>query len=425
MRIETDCGLIAANAASSRFLTIEITAPEKPRKADRAPVNVALVLDRSGSMAGRKIELARKAVKQAVQLLDSRDRLAIVVYDEQVDVVLESTPASAEAKALALARLAEIDARGSTDLHAGWVRGAAEVLRHHFVSGDAPAARVLLLTDGLANVGTIDHDALEGVAADLRSEGVATTTFGLGADFDEELLARLATAGGGHFYFIEHPRQIPDVLTSELGETLEVVAPDAELVVSGGDDVTFVVLNDMPAVRSRHDLHVRLGDLVSGQVLRVVLQLQWAAHPDGTVAAVECRLTDRASALFPQPMRVEWMAAGREANAAQPVNMDVRVAVAEMMAARITSSALAANRAGEFDTAADLLARGAEALRELGDHPAIERLVRELERRRDEFSNVMSPMLAKELHFAAYSRSASREPDGKAQRRGARQPSTP
>jgi hypothetical protein len=135
------------------------------------------------------------------------------------------------------------------------------------------------------------------------------------------------------------------------------------------------------------------------------------------VAAVECRLTDRASVFFPQPMRVEWLAAGRDANASQPVNMDVRVAVAEMMSARITSSALAANRAGEFDKAADLLARGAEALRELGDHPAIERLARELERRRDEFSVEMSPMLAKELHFAAYSRSVSREPDGRARRK--------
>ena len=76
--------------------------------------------------------------------------------------------------------------------------------------------------------------------------GIATSTFGLGADFDETLLSRLATEGGGHFYFIESPRQIPDFLASELGETLDVVAPDAAFVVNGGPDVRIAILNDFP-----------------------------------------------------------------------------------------------------------------------------------------------------------------------------------
>ena len=86
--------------------------------------------------------------------------------------------------------------------------------------------RVLLLTDGLANQGVVDPGELAATAARLRTEGVTTSTFGVGADFDEELLARLATQGGGHFYFIEQARQIPDFFASELGEALEVTARD-------------------------------------------------------------------------------------------------------------------------------------------------------------------------------------------------------
>jgi Ca-activated chloride channel family protein len=416
MRIETDRALIVANAESTRFLTVEITAPEKPGKAERTPVNVALVLDRSGSMGGQKIELAREAVAQAIRLLDTRDRLAIVVFDEQIDVVLESTLASPEAKALAERRLAEIDARGSTNLHAGWRKGADEVLRHITADPAATANRVLLLTDGQANAGTTDPDSLAAVAAELRAKGVATTTFGVGADFDEELLSRLATSGGGHFYFIEQPRQIPDLLRSELGEALEIVAPEAELVISAGDDVMVAVLNDLPVARVQTDFRIRLGDLVSGQVVRVVVQLLFASRLEGTAGKVQCRLADRAGALFPRPMGVEWMAADRDANAQQPVNSDVLVAAAEQIAARVSSAALAANRAGQFDKALELLTGGAKALRELGPIRAIERLARELERKRDKYSSRMNPIVAKQMHYESYRVSMSREPTGKARR---------
>src|SRR5580765_7561418 len=112
MRIETDRALIPASVESVRYLTVNVTAPDSARRADRPAVNVALVLDRSGSMDGRKLDMARKAVAHAIRLLDTRDHLAVVVYDNEIDVILESTTASPEAQALALKRLAGIGARG-------------------------------------------------------------------------------------------------------------------------------------------------------------------------------------------------------------------------------------------------------------------------------------------------------------------------
>jgi hypothetical protein len=145
-----------------------------------------------------------------------------------------------------------------------------------------------------------------------------------------------------------------------------------------------------------------------------------APRLESTRARVECQLADRAGALFARPMPVEWMAADREAHASQPVNVDVLVAAAKQMAVRISSQALAANRAGDFDKAAELLTRGAEALRAIGDVPAIERLARELERRRDEYAAPLNAIFAKQAFYDLHCLSASREPDGKARRRSKR-----
>ncbi|MGH8545902.1 MAG: vWA domain-containing protein, partial [Gammaproteobacteria bacterium] len=118
-----------------------------------------------------------------------------------------------------------MDARGTTALAEGWFRGAEQVALHQ---DERCVNRVLLLTDGLANVGVTDPDQLE-AHAELHRRGIQTTTFGVGADFDEALLERIALAGGGNFYFIEDAKQIPDFLTSELGEILEVVARDVAI----------------------------------------------------------------------------------------------------------------------------------------------------------------------------------------------------
>ena len=89
--------------------------------------------------------------------------------------------------------------------------------------------RCLLLTDGLANVGITDADELaDAMPAELRARGVSTSTFGVGNDFDERLLQDLADAGGGHFYYIADAPQIRDAITSEVGETLEIVARDVD-----------------------------------------------------------------------------------------------------------------------------------------------------------------------------------------------------
>ena len=144
-----DRRLIRANHRSQRFVLVGVTAPPATQERDRLPVNLAFVLDRSGSMSGEKIALAKRTIDAALEHLDARDRFSIVVYDDVVDVVVESTPASAEGRRNAISRLSAIDARGSTNLSDGWFRGAEQVASH-------------LVADGVGHDGSLAASAAAG-----------------------------------------------------------------------------------------------------------------------------------------------------------------------------------------------------------------------------------------------------------------------
>lgn len=422
MNILTDRALVPARQHSVRHLLFRITAPGRLRPADRPAVEVALVLDRSGSMDGTKIRLARQAVNHAIQVLQERDRLALVCFDTEIETLMASTHATAEAKALALDRLRDVDARGGTDLHGGWTTGAAH-LRSTPSSGsadaDAAIRRVLLLTDGQANHGVTDHDTLATVASELATAGIATTCFGLGADFDEALLARLSRNGKGNFYFIEAPGQIADYLTSELGEALEVVARDASLALTGGPGVRLTCLHDFhtESAADGSALRIRLGDLVAEQQLTVIVAVECDGVESGRSVCVSAGLGDRDAVLFPQPMNIEWRAVDQADDAAQPVAAEVVLEVASVLAARARSSALAANRAGDLVQSRRIIRAAVEAIRLLAMNvPGVQRVADALEHEIERYEQRMSEMVLKRTHYDSTSYLRSRDVRGKARR---------
>ena len=276
--VRADRRLIRSTARSRRFVRVEITAPEAPRGAARIPVNLAFVIDRSGSMGGDKIRKAREAAIQGIRALRPEDRFAVVSFDDHVDVVVPSSPATPEARAAAEERIAGIGDRGSTDLHAGWLAGCEEVGR---ALRDDAVGRCLLLTDGQANAGvTAPHEILARAAA-LRQRRITTSAFGVGADFDEGLLAGIAEAGGGNFHFIEGASQIPEFIGAEVGEALAVTARDVVLVVEAGEDALVESLNDFPCTKQGDAWRVELGSLFGGQMLDPVLRLTLPGGTEG------------------------------------------------------------------------------------------------------------------------------------------------
>ena len=413
--LRTDRRLLRAGARSTRYLLATVFAPTAPPRAERRPVHVALVLDRSGSMDGeRKFGLAREAVEQSLRLLRAEDRFTLVVYDTEVDVLCPAVAATPEAKRMALSRLDGVGPRGGTDLHAGWTRAAAEIgvgIR------DDAVTRALLLTDGLANHGVTEHRALVEKSAELRRVGIATSTFGVGADFDERLLRDVAHEGGGNFYFIETPAQIADLLTSELGEALEVVARDAvlHLTLPAGADVEPLGRQHNSGVRSA-ELYVSLGDLVSAQEMSVAVRIGFPEGASGATTAVHARLSDRDGALDTGITSCEWQYADHRANV-QPRDVVVDREVAGHYAARARAEATEANRRGDFDRARRVLERTADRIRTYADRdPAIDAIRRSLLADVDRYGTEMSAMQLKVSFAVAESYGKGRAPDGKARR---------
>lgn len=414
MDIQADRELIRAAGKSRRYLLVKLRAPEPAQVTKRPAVNVAIVLDRSGSMDGAKLQLAKDATRKALALLGRQDRFSLVVYDEHIDVLLESTAATAESLDLALRRLDAVDARGSTDLGSGWLKGCEQVAAHL----DAEAlGKCLLLTDGLANRGITGHEELAGHAEQLRARHVMTSTFGIGVDFDERLLAAMARSGGGHFYYIQSAAQIADYLTSELGETLEVVARDVRVDVSAPEAVSLRLLSDFRSERQGDRFACFLPDLIARQEVALVVEATFPSGAVGERVRIECAVHDREGKLSEAPVALHWTFADHAVNDRQARNRVVDRIVARLYAAIAQRDALEANRRGDFDVARGILEKTTRRVEGYaGNDAELLQVAASLRELMGDFGRAMAPAAVKERHFASYAARTSRNLTGKAQR---------
>jgi Ca-activated chloride channel homolog len=415
VNVQTDRTLIRSGGSSSRYALVTFSAPDAPRASARQPVNLAFVLDRSGSMGGAKIALAKNALMQALRVLDPSDRFAVVFYDHMVDLVVPSTVATGEAVENAIRQVESIQARGNTDLGGGWLRGCEQIAQH---LEQSQIGKSLLLTDGLANQGIVDPAQLEQHARELRSRGIATSTLGLGQDFNEVLLQQMADAGGGRSYYIETAVQIADTLTSELGETLETVARGVTLHVKAPAGVDVTTLNAFESRRA-DDLmtEIRVGDLVSRQSVSLVVHLKFPQGVNGATVPANFSLTDAGNVLASGDTDCIWTYASHADNDRQPRNVAVDREVAKLYAARAREEALELNRAGLFDDAQRRLKSAADRIRQYaGEDVIVNEILDGLIERDDMYARVLSASALKSERYAAYNLSRMRGADGKARR---------
>jgi len=214
-----DRGVLLAGPAQTTVIKVTLDAPDIPRDAERPPINLALVLDRSGSMSGDKLVKAREAAIAALHRLGPGDIFSLVVYNHGVETLV---PAQSAANTEWIeARIRSIGAGGNTALYGGVSQGAAEIRKS---LGKGYIHRIVLLSDGLANVGPSSPSDLERLGAALLKEGISVTTIGVGTDFNEDLMSRLAGSSDGNHYFVESSRDLPRIFAAELGDVLSVVA---------------------------------------------------------------------------------------------------------------------------------------------------------------------------------------------------------
>lgn len=223
-------------------VVLRVTPPAEPvTDGHRPTLNIGFVIDRSGSMAERKkIDYAKEAVCYAIEQLLPSDRLSVTVFDDQVQTLIPNTSANNKASFTRLVQ--QVKPGGSTALHAGWVQGSMQVSQ----SLTAELNRVILLSDGLANVGETNPDRIATDVHGLSQRGVSTSTIGLGDDYNEDLLEAMARSGDGSYYYIASAEQLPNIFERELQGLAATIGNNVTMGIEPKGDVVVVdVLNDL------------------------------------------------------------------------------------------------------------------------------------------------------------------------------------
>lgn len=415
LSVRSERTLVCAKTGGSRHVAVCIGAPRIEGSVARLAMNLAFVLDRSGSMAGGRLELAKGAVGEALRRLTEIDRFSVVAYDSEVQVTVPSMVATAENVSRARDAIRPLRPGGATALYDGWTAGCREVAANRV---EGQAARCLLFTDGRANKGETAPDVLAGHAVALRTRGVATSTFGIGHHFDEHLLGRLADAGGGNARFIEAPSDFSSLIAAELQDALDIVHPSLVLRVTVSDGVAVEVIGPWRTQVLGTQVDIHLGDLVSEELLDLVIGFHLPPGKPDEGHEISFSLLDREGPVDSEHPTASWRCVSEEENTAQPRNVEVDRLVASRHAARARERAVLANRDGNFELGADIL-HGvmAQVERYVGSDPELISLLRDLRRDARRYSAPMTAMDQKQEYYGTTSTLRGRARDGSAKRR--------
>jgi Ca-activated chloride channel family protein len=260
------------------YLKVGLTGSEPAQQNERPPINVSIVLDRSGSMYGEKMEQAKNAAIMAIQMLDERDIVSIVTYSDTVEVLVPAT--RVRNKNEIIQRIQSIYANGNTALFAGVSRGADEVSK--FFENDL-VNRVILLSDGLANVGPDSPAALGNLGRGLGRAGISVTTIGLGLGYNEDLMVQLAMASDGNHSFVEDSRDLVRIFEYEFNGLLSVVAQDVDIEITCPDGVLPMRLLGRSAEIIGNRVLATIGQIYSNEEKYILLEL---AVPGGEAETV-------------------------------------------------------------------------------------------------------------------------------------------
>jgi Ca-activated chloride channel family protein len=260
------------------YMAVDLVVKERPGE-KRAPVNMAIVIDHSGSMAGDKIVQARSAAKGIVERLDAGDRVALIQYDDTAQVLVSSINMDGEGKKRMIQAIDGIGDAGGTNLHGGMMLGIAEAKK---AMGGERINRVVLLSDGQANVGVVDPQLIARDASQAADQGVRVTTIGLGIDYNEDLMEAIAENGRGQYYYVKDAAGLESVFAGELRSMQGTVATAAELRIDPA--CAGVEVADVYGYNFRRDgrsVVVPLSDMFGGEKRKVLVKLKVPAGTSG------------------------------------------------------------------------------------------------------------------------------------------------
>lgn len=342
---------VSSDTKTTLDVLVKIKPPEPEAELKRPKLNIGLVIDRSGSMSGHnKITYARAAACYGVQQLLPSDRVSVTIYDDQVETLVASTLATD--KAHILSQIARIEPRNMTALHAGWVEGGVQVSRY---LNSEQLNRVILLSDGLANVGEANPDIIASDVRKLTERGVSTTTMGVGDDYNEDLLEGMASSGDGNYYYIESSEQLPAIFQMELQGLMATIGRRVSLGIEPQAGVEVAdVINDLEVTRKGR---FRLPNLVMGNPFVVVVRLKVPAMAQPKDLCYFRLAWDDPEQHQRQKIRVPLQLPVVSAAELEnfPLNPEVQRQVALLMSGRAKKEAMQKVDRGEHEAASQLL----------------------------------------------------------------------
>jgi len=260
-------GYVVKNSPQEVVIKIDLSAIAGKQKTRRTPLNLAVVLDKSGSMTGAKLEKTKQAAMQLVDRLAPNDVFSLVIFSDEAQVLV---PAQKVGDTEALKEKIEgIEAGGSTALYAG-VKMGADQLQEFF--SEKRINRVILLSDGLANVGPSSPRELRRLGGDLSEKGISVTTIGVGDDYNEDLMAGLAEASDANYYYVQDTEKLPEIFAKELGELLTVAARDVRIEITCPDGVKPLGFIGRPEKFDDQKATVNLSQFSTGQDRQLFLR---------------------------------------------------------------------------------------------------------------------------------------------------------
>ena len=345
------------------YFDVWIQACPAQGRTQRQPLDIALVLDTSGSMGGQKIQKARAAADYLLRVLNANDRLSLVTYNTHVAIQFPLTAVTHANRQWMASRIHNIYASGMTNLAGGLDIGVRQLTQ---VSERNAVSRVILISDGLANVGITAPSSLNGMAAAARRRRASVTTMGVGLQFNELLLQSMAEYGGGRYHYISRARDLVAIFRQEVQGAQAIVATSLNLQVTGCAGCRIESVPGYAIHRRAGSAIVAVRDLAGGETMKALVKVRLPHATPGN-REIGLSLSYNASRLknrsFQQRGRVRFNVTADRAKVHRTIDSRVAGRVARVHANQLANRAMKAYQFGNTIVAGQLLRRAATTLR--------------------------------------------------------------
>ncbi len=284
LRTEIDQSVLWRNEKENQkvIIRIELEGAEVEKQSKRTPLNLAVVLDRSGSMSGPKLRQAKQAAHMLVDQLDKGDVFSLVMYDTEVEVLIPAQKLGNQRKRFQQI-IEKIRSGGSTALYHG-VESGGKQLQEYLSS--KRINRVILLSDGIANVGPSSNREIAKLGQRLARKDVSVTTIGLGDDYNENLMTALAEASDANYYYVADVEDLPNVFSKELGELKSLVARNIVIEIECPKGVRPLRFLGRPEKLSSQHEKIEFKTLASEQSRYVFLECEIDSSVNGDISEI-------------------------------------------------------------------------------------------------------------------------------------------